>query len=345
LLLALCAIAVAALVPACAPGLFGRPSFATVEPAAPWSPSPPAATGGPALAAGKHLSNSPAQPGTILFGGDEGALLDYAHPGALVISGRENYASDTFKKVAAAGATELLYIDPMIDNAHGRYHDMLINASPCGPATALWPGQPRANEYGKLTDFRVGSTVQAKLGCVLEAMVRENPQMGGFFADDVGSRSYFPGFRWDSWSTADKQAYRDGAIAIMQTMRTVADRHRIIVLVNGSWNGGDPLKLGGGYPDAATDGISLAEGGVLQNHDNSDIAYLARYSCSAQWAAESKVTNGQPFNYATTNTVEGRDSFARNTCVAWANVQPNYWVVGPLWADFHPTGLPHKTGG
>ena len=39
--------------------------------------------------------------------------------------------------------------------------------------------------------------LQHKLECVLETMVAENPHMAGWFADDLGSRSWFPGFNWD----------------------------------------------------------------------------------------------------------------------------------------------------
>ena len=65
-----------------------------------------------------------------------------------------------------------------------------------------------------LNDFRVGSVLQSKLECVLEKMVAENPHMAGFFADDLGSRSWYPGFSWDTWGTTNQQSYRAGAIAL-----------------------------------------------------------------------------------------------------------------------------------
>ena len=109
----------------------------------------------------------------------------------------------------------------VIDNPRGRYHEMLINASECGPATSRWPGNYRANSWGYLNDFRVGSVLQRKLECVLEKMVAENPHMAGWFADDLGSRSWFPDFDWASFP--DKAAYRAGAIALTKTFRKVAD--------------------------------------------------------------------------------------------------------------------------
>ena len=73
---------------------------------------------------------------------------------------------------------------------------LLNNASECGPATSRWPGNFQANSWGYLNDFRVGSVLQSKFKCVLEKMVAENPHMGGWFADDLGSRSWFPGLSW-----------------------------------------------------------------------------------------------------------------------------------------------------
>ncbi|MGY1688491.1 hypothetical protein ACI8AK_23155, partial [Geodermatophilus sp. SYSU D00867] len=141
---------------------------------------PPAATTGTGL---------PVQPAGLFFGAASGAEA-YAHPGGLVVAGRDNFQDPVFEQVSAAGGSVLIYLDAIVDNDHGRYHDMLLNASVCGPAAARWPGDHRANEWGHLTDFRVGSVLQAKLRCVLETMVVENPHMAGWFADDLGSRSW-----------------------------------------------------------------------------------------------------------------------------------------------------------
>ena len=89
----------------------------------------------------------------------------------------------------------LIYLDAIIDNPYGRYHDMLINQSACGPATSRWPGDYQANSWGYLNDFRVGSVLQSKLRCVLETMVAENPHMAGWFADDLGLAVVVPRLR------------------------------------------------------------------------------------------------------------------------------------------------------
>ena len=64
-------------------------------------------------------------------------------------------------------------------------------------------------------------------------MVSENPQTGGWFADDVGSRSWYPGIDWQTWGSANQRAYRAGAIRLTETFRKVADRHGLVFLVNG----------------------------------------------------------------------------------------------------------------
>jgi hypothetical protein len=76
-----------------------------------------------------------------------------------VVAGRENLGGQAFKDVSAAGGTVLIYLDAFIDNPHGRYHDLLNNASECGPAASRWPGNYKANSWGYLNDFRVGSVL------------------------------------------------------------------------------------------------------------------------------------------------------------------------------------------
>lgn len=278
-------------------------------------------------------TNQPAQAATIVYGAT-GGTSDYAHPGGLVVAGRDNYADQAFKDVSAAGGTVLIYIDPVIDNPYGRYHRLLNDASECGPATSRWPGGHRANEWGDLNDFRVGSTVQDKFACVLEKMVEENPHMGGFFADDVGSRSWFPGFSWSSFP--DKAGYRAGAVALTQTLRTVANQHGLIFMVNGTWSADD----GGGYPDPAKSGNALADGGFVEHHDG-EISFFGPYGCSDQWASQSPVTKGKAFNYAVTHTASGRAEYAASGCYAYVNQQSVYDPV-PTWGTFHATGLPSR---
>jgi hypothetical protein len=192
----------------------------------------------------------------------------------------------------------------------------------------------RANAYGYLDDFRVGSVLQAKLRCVLETMVRENPYMAGWFADDLGSRSWFPGIDWAAFP--DKAAYRAGAIALTRTLRSVADEHGLIVLVNGTWAADD----GGGYPDAGRAGNALVDGGVVEHHDG-EIGYFGPYGCSSQWAAQSPVTRGRAVGLALTTTVAGLIEYATSGCYAYVDRQSDYGSVAP-WGPAHDIGLPSR---
>lgn len=283
------------------------------------------------------LTTLPAQPATLAYGGTSGVSA-YAHPGALVVAGRDNYGDQAFKDVSAAGGTVLIYLDPVIDASYGRYHELLNQSSECGPATSRWPGGYRASEWGNLNDFRPGSVVQDKLECVLEKMVAENPHMGGWFLDDVGSRAWFPGFSWDSFP--DKSAYRAGAIALTQTMRKVADEHGLVFMVNGTWAAND----GGGYPDASKTGNALADGAFVEHHDG-ELSFFGPYGCASQWADQSAVTRGKAFNFTVTNSAEARREYASSGCYAFVSQQSGYDVAVAPWGGFHPTGLPSRVTG
>ena len=61
------------------------------------------------------IKNLPAQAAGIFYGSASGAMA-YAHPGGLVVAGRDNYQDQAFKDVSAAGGTVLIYLDAVIDN-------------------------------------------------------------------------------------------------------------------------------------------------------------------------------------------------------------------------------------
>ena len=303
-------------------------------PPAPAPPTAPTTSTPPSTAAA--ITNLPPQPAGIFYEQPSGARA-YAHPGGLVVAGRDNYQDQAFKDVSAAGGSVLIYLDAVIDNPHGRYHQLLNSASACGPATSRWPGNYQANQWGYLNDFRVGSVLQAKFRCVLETMVAENPHMAGWFADDIGSRSWFSGFEWASFP--DKAAHRDGAIALTQTLRSVADEHGLVFIVNGTWSAND----GGGYPNVAQSGNALADGGFVEHHDGR-IGFFGPYGCSSQWAAQSPVTRGKAINFAVTNTASGRTEYIDSGCYAYVNQQTTaaYSSGVAPWGSFHPTGLPSR---
>ena len=286
----------------------------------------------------RTVANLPAQPAAVVYGAVGGAA-GYAKSGALVVSGRDNYANQVFRDISAAGGHVLLYLNAVIDDAHGRYHEMLMSHSRCGPAVPSWPGAPRANGQTVLNDFRAGGVLQNKLECVLERMVAENPHIAGFFADDVGSRSWFPGFDWGSFGARNRRAYRVGAIALTKTFRHVADHHGLIILVNGTWAGGSLRSRGGGYPVSSQSGNALADGGTVEHHDG-QIDYFAAYACSSQWASRSPVTRGRAFNFAITSSAIGTAEYLHSNCFSWIAQQLDYSRAPPPWWPFHATGLP-----
>jgi hypothetical protein len=166
-------------------------------------------------------------------------------------------------------------------------------------------------------------------------MVKENPQMGGFFADDVGSRSWFPRLDWSSWPASDRELYRQGAIDLVRTFRRVADRHHLVVMINGTWNAGD----GGGYPDRNQHGMSLADGGYIEHHDTVN-QFFRSYACSSQWASQSAVTDGKAINFAVNNTPSATQAWARTGCVAYSATQSDYGSKPNPWGPFYDRGLP-----
>lgn len=287
------------------------------------------------------MVNRPTQP--MAYHRGAYPLAGYATPGAIAITiGRDEDQKDEFKAVSAAGGTVLTYLDPVIDNPYGRYHELLHEASDLGPATQLWPGSYQANEWGKLVDFRVGSVLQSKWEPLLRRVISECPHIGGFLLDDVGTRSWFAGVPWDSWSVSYKQAYRDGAVALVTTARKVADEHGLIVVVNGTWGGGTLVTAGGGYPDMARHGCSLADGGMVENHAAAELAYWRDYCLSPQWAADSPITMGAPFMLVTARSKADRDAYVAAGICSHAEAQDDYPAATAPWTGFHPTGLPSK---
>lgn len=303
------------------------------------TPTPRSSSPAPSVAP-RVLANRPTQSAAICYANTFDGLSAYARPGGLVLAGKVHYAHQAFKDVSAAGGTVLMYLNCIIANPYGRYAGLLHNASEFGPAVPHWPGMPKANEYGYLADFRVGGVLQAKLPGVLEKMVVENPHMGGFFADDLGSRSYFTGINWEGLPAATQQAYRDGAIALCKTFRRVADRYRLMLMVNGAWAGGVLNPHGGGYPDMSRHGNALADGGGIEHHIPD--AFHLNYASSTQWAAQSPLTKGKAFNFAIARTDAIRDDWIKSGSVAFCATQNDYARVPAPYAPLHPTGLPTR---
>lgn len=312
----------------------------TVTPSPTATPSATPTASPSATPTSNAVTPLPGQPALTAYGSSS-AATPFAKKGALIIAGRDQYNEQPFKNASASGATVLIYIDAVIDNPYGRYHKLLNEQSECGPATSRWPGGPKANQWGYLNDFRPGSVLQTKMECVLEKVVVENSHIGGFFADDLGSRSWFPGFSWDNFGTTNQQAYRNGAVALAQTFHNVAVRHGLMVMVNGTWTAGSLASNGGGYPTASANGLSLADGGYIEHHATSELSYWTSYA-KGQWGtAPGSVSQGKPFMYVQANDAATRDAYNRAGVFAYLSAQADYSTAS-VWGSFHATGLPSR---
>lgn len=305
----------------------------------------------------RTFTNRPTQP--MRYHYDQAPLADWSHPGALVIAGlgRSDIGpvgtspayegtNPGYVTAAEAGATVIAYIDPIIDNDWGLYHELLLHkfdslGRTVGPEAALWPGDFVANEWGNLNDFRLGSVIQQKFGAVLELMLDENPWLAGFWIDDTGTRSWFPDFSWETdFTEQDREDYRAGAIALVQTARQVCDTKRMtngrrrIIIVNGTWTAGTLLSDGGGYPDPAVHGCSLVEGAEIEHHTLD--AWWTDYANGSQWATEAS-TNGVPFIVASCETDAIQDDFIAAGILSHSESAESNATV---WGSFHETGLP-----
>jgi hypothetical protein len=281
------------------------------------------------------IVNLPTQPGAILYGSTSGVSA-YAHPGALLIVESTLLGNQVFKDAAAAGCTILAYLDTVAWNTNGIYHQALYNSSAYGAAVPQW-GTYMANTGLPLADFRVGGIEQGKVAGVLGKIVTDFPHIGGFFADDLGSRSWFPLINWSTFPSGDKADYRAGAIALTQTFRTVCDSHGLVFMVNGTWAAND----GGGYPDATQHGNSLADGGMVEHHDG-EIAFWQTYAASTtQWATSSPITNGKAINFAVMAGSAGVTEFVNANVFSHVCLESDYTLAAPTpWGSFHATNLP-----
>ncbi|WP_248475073.1 hypothetical protein [Tomitella fengzijianii] len=251
--------------------------------------------------------------------------------------GRANFGDVFTRELAARGATVVVYLDAIIDNSYGRYHQLLLEDSSIGPVVGRWPGGPRANKWGMLTDFRPGSVLQAKFGPVLELIARENPHVSGIFLDDLGTRSWFPGVDFEAMPEMEKADYRAGAIELVRTARRVADRYGLALFVNGTWSADD----GGGYPDPGMHGCALVDGGVIEHHGVDEIPFFAEYAASPQWGA------GTPRGIGYMWTINDADPATRAAYVAagipaFATSQVDRDTVDAPWSTIRDFGLPRR---
>ena len=317
-----------------------------------------AVTGGLGAAAGTaHASTItplPMQPAVTDYqspSGNGSNAIPYEHQGALIDAGQSQLGSQPMKDASAAGATVLGYLDPMVIQPNsGTWGDMLWQSSACGPAVPQWGSFTSGTGYS-IADFRTvadgGSGIeQAKLQCVLENMYSVNPWMAGFFADDLGSKSWYPGLNWSTFGSANQQAWYDGAVALAQTFHNVAVEHSGMLMVNGTWEKGTLASNGGGYPNLAANGVSYADGGYIEHHASNEVAFWTDYA-SGQWAtASGDAAQGNPIMYVQASDLATLQTYQNAGVFSFGSYQTDYSQPAPVWGNFHATGLPSgSTGG
>lgn len=289
---------------------------------------------------GGALANRPCQPSAMVWDTTGGAqLANYGHPGALITVGANQIDYQGVKAAAAAGATILMYINPVMDIRVGGINDPWLHGdSGYGPAVGSFPGHPEMDTNAYISDFTPTSDLHRRFELVLRYNALRYPHIAGFMVDDVGTRTYYETYDFDSWSAADKQLYRDGAIKLVQTARRVADAHDMLIIVNGTWlatsSGG-----GGGYPSAAQSGCSLADGGVIENQ--SPVQFWFDYADGPQWATQTPRQTPFIWSWNINNTTL-RDQWAASGHVSHALAQVDRGTAEAPWGSFHEAGLPRR---
>jgi hypothetical protein len=312
-----------------------------------------AAAGGTAAHA-STITLQPGQPAITDYqppSGNGSNAIPYQHQGALIIAGQSQLPSANMQNAETAGATVLAYIDPMVIQPNsGTYGDMLWQSSSCGAAIPQWGSFNSGTGYN-LADFRTtadggGGLEQTKFRCVLEAMVAANPHIGGIFADDLGSKSWYPGINWSSFGSANQQAWYDGAAGLAQTLHDVAVEHGLMTMVNGTWEKGTIASSGGGYPNLAANGNAEVDGGYVEHHASGEVAFWADYAVG-QWAtASGDAAQGNAVMYDQASDLSTLNTYMNTGKFAFGSYQTDYSQPAPVWGSFHATGLPSgSTGG
>lgn len=305
-----------------------------------------AVTGG--IAHAGTITPLPMQPAITDYQVPSGAgsnAIPYQHTGALILAGQSQLPSANMQNAETAGATVLAYIDPMVIQPNsGTYGDMLWQASSCGAAIPQWGSFTSGTGYN-LADFRTtadggGGLEQTKFRCVLEAMIAANPHIGGIFADDLGSKSWYPGVNWSTFGSANQQAWYDGAVGLAQTLHDVAVEHGLMTMVNGTWEKGTIASNGGGYPNLAANGNAEVDGGYIEHHASSEVAFWQDYA-SGQWATGAgDAAQGSPIMYVQSSDLNTLNTYKATGVFSYGSYQTDYSQPAPVWGSFHATGLP-----
>ncbi len=195
----------------------------------------------------------------------------YAKPTGLIVAGRCNRYDPAFANVRAKGGEVLAYLVPVARPDHPVCAlDTAFYMNNLG-AVPLWPyptyGQRSAWANTRMTDMRPGSKWILHVVAYVEKLMREN-KVDGVFLDAVGARTWSSLANWGSWSTAEKNAYTDGAVDLVRRLdaKRRAIRPSFIIVNNSLWDRGDSRGLVG---ERYVDGVMLEQPkGMSLYHQN-----------------------------------------------------------------------------
>jgi hypothetical protein len=296
---------------------------------------------------------SPAQPCAFIYSGSVPAA--WMHPGCIIIGGRTNiYLDSTFEQAADAGATVLIYLNPIVGLNFGNYHAIMY---PSGfPQLTVDGTVLRRNTLGTTYPF-ADLRVQAQRDRLTSAYTQafeDMPWLSGAFSDDIGSGSGVTTPASGGWTTNQRTAFRQNSINGGVDIRAVCDTYGKVTIHNGTWAAGT-WPNGGGYPNASLHGSSLSDGWCIEHHDSEIGATPGTYfwdyyigepgvgAPAVQWKKP-----GFGIVIASATGSSGVDKWRERKNVSHITAQPDgdsYAVVGPLWGSFHPIDLDTTTGG
>jgi hypothetical protein len=194
----------------------------------------------------------------VAFGATTNVSL-YGKPTGLLVTGRCNFNNEVFATARRKGAEVLRYLNAVerpntqVCAADTQFYMGKLSAVP------LWPFPSygtRVNFHtGKMTDMRPGSKWILHVVSYIEKLMREG-KVDGVFLDTVGARPWSRLTNYNSWTTAEKNAWTDGNVDLVR--RLDAKRRAInpyfIIVNNNIWDRGDGRGLAA---EKYVDGVML----------------------------------------------------------------------------------------
>ncbi|MBL8267726.1 hypothetical protein [Steroidobacter sp.] len=174
----------------------------------------------------------------------------YAKPTGMLITGRCNRYDPAFQAARAKGAEVLAYINPVARPDHyvcaldTKYYMNDIGQVPLWPYPTYGQRSPWPNT--RMTDIRAGSEWSNYVVSFVEGLMREG-KVDGVFLDAVGVRPWASLAEWNSWPTAEKNAFAAGNVDLVRRLdaRRRAINPDFIIVANNVWEAGTTKALEG----------------------------------------------------------------------------------------------------